>query len=92
MSGVESFGQRLRRAVEERGRVIAGVDPHASLLEAWSLPDTPEGLREFSRTALAAVGGSVAALKFAGDREERVEPLAGDAEDLQDLQDRKSVV
>lgn len=63
MSEQESFGQRLRRAVEARGRVIAGVDPHTSLLEAWALPDTPEGLREFSRRTLAAVGGSVAALK-----------------------------
>ena len=63
MNVAESFGKRLRRAVEARGRVIAGVDPHASLLEAWSLPDTPEGLREFSRRTLAAVGGSVAALK-----------------------------
>ena len=57
------FGQRLRRAVADRGRIVAGIDPHASLLEAWSLPDTPEGLREFSRRSLAAVAGTVAAIK-----------------------------
>ena len=62
MSG-DRFGQRLRRAVADRGRVVAGIDPHASLLEAWSLPDTPEGLREFSRRSLAAVAGTVAAIK-----------------------------
>lgn len=59
----DAFGERLRRAVQAHGRVIAGIDPHASLLEAWSLPDTPEGLRRFSRIALEAVGGSVAAIK-----------------------------
>ena len=57
------FGQRLRSAVADRGRIVAGIDPHASLLEAWSLPDTPEGLREFSRRSLAAVAGTVAAIK-----------------------------
>jgi len=62
-AGVVSFGERLHRAVDDHGPVIAGVDPHASLLEAWSLPDTPEGLREFSRTTLAAVRGTVAAIK-----------------------------
>lgn len=61
--GTRTFGERLRRAVETHGRVVAGIDPHSSLLEAWSLPDTPEGLREFSRIALAAVAGSVAAIK-----------------------------
>ncbi|MDN5820474.1 MAG: orotidine-5'-phosphate decarboxylase, partial [Brachybacterium sp.] len=62
-AGNGSFGERLRQAVGARGRVVAGIDPHSSLLEAWSLPDTPDGLREFSRIALAAVGGKVAAIK-----------------------------
>ncbi|MDN5898531.1 MAG: orotidine-5'-phosphate decarboxylase [Brachybacterium sp.] len=62
-AGTGSFGERLRQAVEAHGRVVAGIDPHSSLLEAWSLPDTPDGLREFSRIALAAVGGKVAAIK-----------------------------
>ena len=61
--GTETFGTRLRRAVAARGPVVAGIDPHTSLLEAWSLPDTPEGLREFSRIALRAVTGEVAAIK-----------------------------
>lgn len=63
LAGAGSFGERLRRAVDAHGPVVAGVDPHAALLQAWSLPDTPEGLREFSRTTLAAVTGTVAAIK-----------------------------
>ncbi len=62
MSGA-GFGTRLQQAVAEHGRIVAGIDPHASLLEAWSLPDTPDGLREFSHAALAAVRGRVAAIK-----------------------------
>lgn len=58
-----SFGSRLQQSVGEHGRLVAGIDPHASLLEAWGLPDTPEGLREFSRTVLTAVTGRVAAIK-----------------------------
>lgn len=58
-----SFGQRLRAAVERCGPVVAGVDPHAGLLNAWGLTDDPEGLRTFSRTVLAAMDGRVAAIK-----------------------------
>lgn len=58
-----SFGFRLQQSVAEHGRLVAGIDPHASLLEAWGLPDTPRGLREFSRIVLAAVAGRVAAIK-----------------------------
>lgn len=57
------FGSRLRQAVEANGRLLAGIDPHASLLEAWGLPDTPAGIAEFSRIALDAVAGQVAAIK-----------------------------
>lgn len=59
----ERFGARLQAAVAERGPVVVGVDPHAALLEAWGLPDTPEGLRVFSRTVVEAASGEVAAIK-----------------------------
>lgn len=59
----EPFGARLQAAVAARGPLVAGIDPHASLLEAWGLPDTPESLRTFSRTVLEAVGEDVAAIK-----------------------------
>ncbi|MFC7374362.1 orotidine-5'-phosphate decarboxylase [Brachybacterium sp. GCM10030267] len=58
-----TFGARLQQAVAERGRIVAGIDPHAGLLEAWGLPDSPVGLAEFSRTVLEAVDGRVAAVK-----------------------------
>ncbi|APX31671.1 orotidine 5'-phosphate decarboxylase [Brachybacterium sp. P6-10-X1] len=58
-----AFGARLRDAVAAHGRIVAGIDPHASLLEAWGLSDTPEGLAAFSRTALDAVAGEVCAIK-----------------------------
>ena len=64
MSAAEStFGSRLQTAVAARGPLLAGVDPHASLLEQWDLPDTPGGLAEFSRGVLEAVDGEVAAIK-----------------------------
>lgn len=57
------FGDRLRTAVAEHGPVVAGIDPHASLLRAWGLTDDPAGVREFSRRALDAFAGEVAAIK-----------------------------
>jgi len=59
----QSFGTRLQQAVADRGPIVAGIDPHAALLEAWGLPDTPAGLAEFSRVGLEAVAGQVAAIK-----------------------------
>ncbi|GAB3541170.1 orotidine-5'-phosphate decarboxylase [Arthrobacter tecti] len=58
-----TFGARLASAVEQWGSLCVGVDPHASLLEAWGLEDTPEGLRRFSHTVLDAVSGRVAVIK-----------------------------
>jgi orotidine-5'-phosphate decarboxylase len=40
-----------------------GIDPHASLLEAWGLRDDVDGLREFSLRVVDALGGKVAAFK-----------------------------
>ncbi|HHW82818.1 MAG TPA: orotidine-5'-phosphate decarboxylase, partial [Actinomycetales bacterium] len=57
------FGARLYAAMRERGPLCVGIDPHASLLDAWGLPDTPEGLREFSLTVVDQLGGIVPALK-----------------------------
>ena len=58
-----SFGARLVRAVEERGPICVGIDPHAALLEAWGLPDTVDGLRTFCDTAVAALADLVPVLK-----------------------------
>ena len=60
---VVPFGARLAAAMDAHGPLCVGIDPHASLLEAWGLPDSPAGLREFSSRVLEAVGGRVAAVK-----------------------------
>jgi orotidine-5'-phosphate decarboxylase len=57
------FGARLARAMQEHGPLCVGLDPHAPLLRDWGLPDTPDGLRTFSRTVLDAVSGRCAAVK-----------------------------
>ncbi|WP_030420864.1 orotidine-5'-phosphate decarboxylase [Streptomyces sp. SCSIO 75703] len=59
----ESFGARLRRAMDERGPLCVGIDPHASLLADWGLADDVAGLERFSRTAVEALAGHVAVLK-----------------------------
>ena len=58
-----TFGDRLLAAVEQRGRLCAGIDPHAGLLEAWGLPDTVAGLEAFAMTAVEAFGASCAVVK-----------------------------
>lgn len=62
-AGRVPFGARLAAAMDERGPVCVGIDPHPALLHAWGLPDDASGLREFSTRVLDAVGGRVAALK-----------------------------
>lgn len=60
MSG---FGGRMLAAMELHGPVCVGIDPHPGLLEAWGMPDSAAGLREFSLTVVAELAGHVAALK-----------------------------
>lgn len=59
----EPFGARLAAAMDAHGPLCVGIDPHASLLAAWGLPDDAAGLQEFSRRVMEAVGGRVAAVK-----------------------------
>ncbi|WP_431984950.1 orotidine-5'-phosphate decarboxylase, partial [Streptomyces qinglanensis] len=59
----EPFGARLRRAMDTRGPLCVGIDPHASLLHAWGLADDVAGLERFSRTVVAALADRVAVLK-----------------------------
>ncbi|MDI3406621.1 orotidine-5'-phosphate decarboxylase [Streptomyces cavernicola] len=60
---LEPFGARLRRAMDERGPLCVGIDPHAALLDSWGLPDTVDGLERFSRTVVEALGETVAVFK-----------------------------
>lgn len=57
------FGTRLRAAMDARGPLCAGIDPHAPLLAAWGLPDSVDGLRGFALGAAEALGPVVAAVK-----------------------------
>ncbi|EKX60985.1 orotidine-5'-phosphate decarboxylase [Streptomyces ipomoeae] len=59
----ETFGARLRRAMDERGPLCVGIDPHASLLASWGLDDDIAGLERFSRTVVEALADRVAVLK-----------------------------
>jgi orotidine-5'-phosphate decarboxylase len=63
MTTPEPFGARLRRAMDERGPLCVGIDPHPALLAAWGLGDDVGGLERFSRTVVDALAGRVAALK-----------------------------
>ncbi|MEU4387764.1 orotidine-5'-phosphate decarboxylase [Promicromonospora sp. NPDC023805] len=63
MSDVVPFGARLAAAMDEHGPLCVGIDPHASLLQAWGLRCDVDGLREFSLRVVDALGGRVAAFK-----------------------------
>ena len=60
---IESFGTRLRRAMDERGPLCAGIDPHPGLLAHWGLNETVHGLETFAMTCVEAFAGSVAVVK-----------------------------
>ena len=59
----ETFGARLARVVEERGRLCVGIDPHAALLASWGLPDSAAGIREFGLRVVEASAGTAGIVK-----------------------------
>ncbi|WP_406859710.1 orotidine-5'-phosphate decarboxylase [Streptomyces sp. HUAS MG47] len=59
----DSFGARLRSAMDERGPLCVGIDPHASLLASWGLKDDVDGLETFTRTVVEALAETVAVFK-----------------------------
>ena len=63
MTAAEPFGARLRRAMDARGPLCVGIDPHPALLAEWGLPDDPGGLERFALTAVDALADRVAVLK-----------------------------
>lgn len=58
-----TFGTRLHALMAERGPLCAGIDPHASLLAEWELPDTVEGLERFALTAAEGLAPHVSVVK-----------------------------
>ncbi|NLU73689.1 orotidine-5'-phosphate decarboxylase [Streptomyces sp. HNM0575] len=59
----EPFGARLRRAMDTRGPLCVGIDPHAALLADWDLGDDVAGLERFANTVVEALADRVAVLK-----------------------------
>lgn len=57
------FGARLAGAMDDHGPLCVGIDPHAALLESWSLPDDATGVRTFGLRVVEALAGRVAAVK-----------------------------
>ncbi|MYU09634.1 orotidine-5'-phosphate decarboxylase, partial [Streptomyces sp. SID8361] len=57
------FGTRLRAAMDARGPLCVGIDPHTSLLADWGLGDDVAGLERFTRTVVDALAERVAVLK-----------------------------
>lgn len=60
---LDPFGARLRRAMDERGPLCVGIDPHTALLADWGLTDDVAGLERFTHTVVEALAGQVAVLK-----------------------------
>jgi len=63
VSAPESFGARLRTAMDGRGPLCVGIDPHPGLLRAWGLADDVAGLERFTMTTVEALADRVAVLK-----------------------------
>ena len=59
----ETFGARLRAAMDELGPLCAGIDPHPGLLAHWGLDETVQGLERFAMTCVEAFAGTVAVVK-----------------------------
>jgi len=58
-----SFGERLHAAVQARGPLCAGIDPHAALLAEWGLGDDIAGLERFALTAVEGLAPHVSVIK-----------------------------
>ena len=58
-----TFGERLQAAVNERGPLCVGIDPHGSLLEEWGVGDRVEGLERFAMTVVEGVAPHAAVVK-----------------------------
>jgi orotidine-5'-phosphate decarboxylase len=57
------FGLRLREAMDTRGPLCVGIDPHPGLLARWGLADDVAGLERFALATVEALADRVAVLK-----------------------------
>lgn len=58
-----TFGARLHAAIEDRGPLCVGVDPHGGLLTEWGLGDDVAGLERFALTTVEAVAPVASVVK-----------------------------
>jgi orotidine-5'-phosphate decarboxylase len=58
-----TFGSRLSDAIDVRGRLCVGIDPHPGLLDQWGLADSVLGLERFAMGAAEALGDVCAVVK-----------------------------
>jgi orotidine-5'-phosphate decarboxylase len=58
-----AFGARLDAALDARGSLCVGIDPHPALLAAWGLTDDVDGLAAFATACAEAFGPSAAVVK-----------------------------
>ena len=58
-----AFGDRLAKAMVERGPLCVGIDPHPNLLEQWGLEDSAAGLAAFTEAVYEGCAPFAAALK-----------------------------
>jgi orotidine-5'-phosphate decarboxylase len=58
-----TFGKRLDAALDARGSLCVGIDPHPALLEAWRLTDDADGLARFADICVEAFAGTAAVVK-----------------------------
>jgi orotidine-5'-phosphate decarboxylase len=58
-----TFGARFAAALQDRGPLCAGIDPHAGLLAEWGLPDDVSGLERFALTAVEGLAPYVSVVK-----------------------------
>ncbi|HEX3336892.1 MAG TPA: orotidine-5'-phosphate decarboxylase, partial [Jatrophihabitans sp.] len=58
-----TFGSRLASALDARGALCVGIDPHAALLSAWGLSVDGDGLARFADICVAAFGDLAPVIK-----------------------------
>jgi orotidine-5'-phosphate decarboxylase len=58
-----TFGARLDAALDKRGPLCAGIDPHPGLLDSWGLRDDADGLARFADACVEAFADTVAVVK-----------------------------
>ena len=60
---MNTFGERLDAALDARGSLCVGIDPHPGLLDAWGLTDDVDGLARFADACVTGFADTAAVVK-----------------------------